>query len=197
MRNNKNIFSSISTSFFHVISLDKWNLSISGHSFNFCRHSKASQVALVVKNPPANARDMSREFDPWVRKVPWRRVWQPLLYSCLENPMDRGAWQATRLKQLSTHAGIIRLESYNNCFLPLINFYTILFLVKPLSHYTVRILICLCLHHVGFPGGSVVKNPPANAGDMGSVPGSGRFPGEGNGKSLQCSCLGNPMDREA
>ena len=42
---------------------------------------------------------------------------------------------------------------------------------------------------------SVVKNPPANAGDAGSVPGSGRSPGEGNGKPLQDSHLGNPMNR--
>ena len=48
---------------------------------------------------------------------------------------------------------------------------------------------------MAFPGGSVVKNTPANAGDMGSVPGSGRSPGEGNGNSLQYSCLGNPKDR--
>ena len=48
-----------------------------------------------------------------------------------------------------------------------------------------------------FPGGSVVKNPPANAGDVGSIPGSGRLPGEGNGNSLQRSCLGNPMKRGA
>ena len=47
----------------------------------------------------------------------------------------------------------------------------------------------------GFPGGSVVKNPPASAGDLGSVPGSGRSPGEGNGNPLQYSSLGNPMDR--
>ena len=44
------------------------------------------------------------------------------------------------------------------------------------------------------PGGSVIKNPPANAGDAGSVPGSGRSPGEGNGNLLQYSCLENPMD---
>ena len=46
---------------------------------------------------------------------------------------------------------------------------------------------------LGFPGGSVVKNLPANAGDLGSVPGSGGFLGRGNGNPLQCSCLGNPM----
>ena len=49
----------------------------------------------------------------------------------------------------------------------------------------------------GFPGGSVVKNPPANAGDAGSIPGSRGSPGEGNGNPLQYSCLGNPMDRGA
>ena len=43
----------------------------------------------------------------------------------------------------------------------------------------------------GFPSGSVVKNPPANAGDVGSIP------REGNGNPLQYSCLGNPMDRGA
>ena len=43
-----------------------------------------------------------------------------------------------------------------------------------------------------FPGGPVVKNPPGNAGDAGSIPGSGRSPGEGNGNPLQYSCLENP-----
>ena len=39
----------------------------------------ASQVALVVKNPPANAGDVKRrEFDPWVRKIPWKKKWQPI-----------------------------------------------------------------------------------------------------------------------
>ena len=49
----------------------------------------------------------------------------------------------------------------------------------------------------GFPGGSVVKNPPASAGNMGSIPGSGRSPGGGNGIPLQYSCLENSMDRGA
>ena len=49
----------------------------------------------------------------------------------------------------------------------------------------------------GFPGGSVVKNPPANAGDQGSIPGSGGSLGERNGYPLQYSCLENPMDRGA
>ena len=44
----------------------------------------------VVKNPPAKAGDA---FDPWVRKIPWRREWQPT--PVLENPMNRGACEAT------------------------------------------------------------------------------------------------------
>ena len=50
---------------------------------------------------------------------------------------------------------------------------------------------------LGFPGGSMVKNPPANAEDATLIPGSGRFPGGGNGNPLQYFCLENPMDREA
>ena len=51
------------------------------------------------------------------------------------------------------------------------------------------------MKYMGFPGGSVVKNPPANAGDTGSILESGRSPGEGNGNPLQYSCLENSMDR--
>jgi len=50
---------------------------------------------------------------------------------------------------------------------------------------------------MGFPGGSVVKNPPANAGDVDLIPGSGRSLGARHGNVLQYSCLGNPMDRAA
>jgi len=48
-----------------------------------------------------------------------------------------------------------------------------------------------------FPYGSVVKNSPAKARDTGSIPGLGRFPGEGDRNPLQYSCLGNSMDRRA
>ena len=46
----------------------------------------------------------------------------------------------------------------------------------------------------GFPSGSDGKESFCKAGDLGLIPGSGRFPGEGNGKPLQYSCLENPMD---
>ena len=68
------------------------------------------------------------------------------------------------------------------------------------GHYNGLTHECLCwqlIDHGDFPRGSVVKNSPANAGDTGSIPGSGRSPGEGNGNPLQYSCLGNPMDRGA
>ena len=54
-------------------------------------------------------------------------------------------------------------------------------------------LICLDVD----TDGSVVKNSPANAGDPGSIPGSERSAGAGNGNPLQYSCVGNPMDRGA
>ena len=50
---------------------------------------------------------------------------------------------------------------------------------------------------LGFPGGSEVKASACNVGDLGSIPGSGRSPGEGNGNPLQYSCLENPIDGEA
>ena len=47
----------------------------------------------VVKNLPTNAGGTGdADLTPWVGKIPWRRKWQPLQYSCLENPMDREAW---------------------------------------------------------------------------------------------------------
>ena len=54
------------------------------------------------------------------------------------------------------------------------------------------------IYYEGFPGGVSGKELPANAGDirdMGSIPGSGRSPGGGNGNPLQYSCLENPMER--
>ena len=62
-----------------------------------CEHlARASQVALLVKNPPANAGDKRYASSiPGSGRSPWRRTWQPLQYSCLENPTDRGAWRAT------------------------------------------------------------------------------------------------------
>ena len=75
---------------------------------------RASQVALVVKKPPANAGDVRQSGSlPGLGRSPGGGHGNPLQYSCLENSMDRGAWLATvhgvakswtRLKRLSTPA---------------------------------------------------------------------------------------------
>ena len=57
--------------------------------------------------------------------------------------------------------------------------------------------ISVSISIMDFPGGSLVDNPPANAGDTGSIPGSGRSLREGNGNPLQYSCLGNSMNKVA
>ena len=80
-------------------------------------HLGASQVGLVVKNPPANEEDIGDAgLIPILGRSPGEGNGNLFQYSCLENPMDRGAWQAmvhsiaksrTRLKQLSRHTHII------------------------------------------------------------------------------------------
>ena len=50
--------------------------------------------------------------------------------------------------------------------------------------------------YLGFPGDSDGKESTCNAGDLGSIPGLGKSPGEGHGNPLQCSCLVNPRDKE-
>ena len=60
-----------------------------------------------------------------------------------------------------------------------------------------RLINSMIMVSLGFPGGSVVKIPPASVGDVSLIPGWGRSSGEGNGNPLQYSCLGNPMDRGA
>ena len=94
----------------------------------------------------------------------------PLQHSCLENPMDGGAspWGP---KEWDTTERLV--ENYPR---------------KKMGNFK-HVLTC----RRGFPGSSVVKNPPANAGDVGSVLGLGRSPGEGNGNPLQYSCQGKLM----
>ena len=80
---------------------------------HFTLSAWASQVALVIETPPATAGHTMRwGLDPWVRKTPCRRKWQPTPVFSVESPMDRGAWRAivlrvtksgTQLKQRSMH----------------------------------------------------------------------------------------------
>ena len=99
---------------------------------------------------------------PGSGRSPGEGYGNPLQYSCLENPMNRGAWRATvhRVAKSRTQ----------------------------LSDFTFTF---------NFPAGSDGKASAYNAGGLGSIPGLGRSPGEGNGNPLQHSCLENPMDGEA
>ena len=92
----------------------------------------------------------------------------PLHYSCLENPMGRGAWWAAVHGVSQSRTQLKRLSS-SSC----------------------------SRREKGFPHSSVGKSPACNAGDLGSIPDSGRSLGEGNGNPLQYSCLENPMDKGA
>ena len=107
----------------------------------------------VVKNTPANAGDAGRRcrFNPWVRKIFWKRKWLPLRYSCLGNPMDRGTWQATAHRVTESRTGLT---------------------MCPHIQYD---------YTKGFPCGSAGKESACNAGDLGSIPTLGRSPGEGKG----------------
>ena len=72
-----------------------------------------------------------------------------------------------------------------------------MFIFLPIKKVYVPIDRAGFLSSWGFPGGSDSKESACNAGDMGSIPGSGRSPGEENGYPLQYSCLENPMGRRA
>ena len=70
---------------------------------------------LVVKNPPADAgRRKKHRFDPWVGKIPEERHINPLQCSCLENPMDRGAWWATIHRVAKSRIGLKRLKAHGH-----------------------------------------------------------------------------------
>ena len=71
-------------------------------------------------------------------------------------------------------------------------FYQCLLLFSHSSKHPIN--LPLLINSGGFPGDSDGKETAHNAGELGSIPGLGRFPGGGNGNPLQYSCLGNPMD---
>ena len=66
-----------------------------------------------------------------------------------------------------------------------------------ICHRVLQFVFLILIVVLSFPGGSEVKASASNVGDLGSIPGLGRSPGEGNGNPLQYSCLENPMDGEA
>ena len=66
----------------------------------------------VVKNLPQCKSHRWHGFGPWVGKIPWRRAWPPLQYSCLENPVDRRAWWATVYRVAKSWTWLKWLSAY-------------------------------------------------------------------------------------
>ena len=122
----------------------------------------------------------------------------PLQYFYLGNPMDRGAW----LQRGIVH-GVTRVRHNLETKPPPLSFLCLTVIVHGSqeecvkSNLDIQTIIPYFLNSVDFPVGSVVRNPPAKQRlqETDSIPGSGRFPEEGNGNPLQYSCLENPMDR--
>ena len=132
----------------------------------------ASQGALVVKNPPANAgdvRDVGSISGSGISPGGWHG--NPCQYSCLENPMDWGAWQAM-IRRLAQSWTRLKRPSGSS---------------RSMHAYL----------YWGFTSGLDGKESTCNSGDPGLIPRSGRSPGERNVYPLQYSCLGNSMDRGA
>ena len=111
----------------------------------------------------------------------------PFQYSCLENPMDRGAQQATVHRVTKSRT---QLNDFTFTFREHIKNQRHYFANKGPSSQSYGFFL-------GFHGGSDGKASACNAGDPGSIPGSGRSPEEGNGNPLQYPCLENLMDTGA
>ena len=114
-----------------------------------------------------------RKFDPWVGKIPWRRKWQPTLVFLPGKSHGQRSLTGYSLQGRKELDTTVWLNNNNS--------------VSKIIAFNIQ----------AFPGGSDGKESACNAGGLGSIPGSGRSPGEGNGNPLQCSCLENPMDRRA
>ena len=109
---------------------------------------------LEINNPPVNAGDLKDAGSvPGSGRPPAEGNSNPSQYSCLENPVDRGAWRATVHGVTKSQTGLKQLS----------------------------------MNAWGFPHSSVGKESTCDAGDPGSIPGSGRSPGEGIGYPLQYS----------
>ena len=157
------------------------------------------RLAQLVKKPPAMQETL---FNSWVGKIRWRRDRLPtpvfLSFPC----GSAGKESTCNVGDLGSIPGLGRSpgegKGYPLQYCGLENSMDCIVHGVTKSQTWLSDFHFTSLPFLGFPGGSVVKNPPANAGDMGSSPGLGRSPGEGNGDPLQYSCLrGNLMDRGA
>ena len=122
--------------------------------------------------------------------LPGKGNGNPLQCYCLENPRDGGTWWAPVYRVAQSRTRLKWLSRSSSTFCPVASFqwwswpffFFNLILFSPVSIYV-------------FPGGSVVKNLPANAGHVALIPGLGRSPGGENSYLLQYSCLRNIMGR--
>ena len=156
------------------------------------------------------------EFDPWVGKIPWRRKWQPTpVFLPGESHRERSlgvyspwSWKnLTRLKQLSMHTLVhcgtlgrwlnlsepqfLHPQNSDNTSLLRIKWNHV---YKGLVHSTCSIIgACYCTIRASLVA-QRLKRLPGMQEALGSIPGSGRSPGEGNGNPIQYSCLENPME---
>ena len=129
----------------------------------------------------------------------------PLQYSCLENPMDGGAWWAAVHGVAKSRTQLKRFSSSSSRTYVSPDFPIHPSSLSPLGVHTVVLCVCVSISafHIRssvpsfFPGSSDGKESACNAEDMGLIPGSERSPGRGHGNPLQYSCLENPMDRGA
>ena len=134
-------------------------------------------MVLVVKNPPANAggaRDIG--LNPGLGRFFQGGNGNPLQYSCPENSEDPGSCSPWGCKELDmTERLNTAIAQYNRSLL----------FIHPVYNSS------------GLPSWLSSKESAFQEGDVGSIPGSRRFPGGGNGNPIQYSCLGNPMGRGA
>ena len=164
-------------------------------------HVSILWMALAAENPPANEGDLRDTGSiPGSGRSPGGGHGNPLQYSCLENPTDRGSWRATVQKVAKSWTQLKRLSTYTHTFF---------FRFFPhKGHYRVEspvlqrslLIIYFIYSNVytlipGFPCGPDGKESACNARDSGSIPQLRRSPGEGNGNPLQYSGLENSMDR--
>ena len=163
-----------------------WNISRDGDFsttyIRFCSHSNlwASLESACKEGKPG--------LIPGLGRSPGEGNGNPFQYSCLENAMDRGAWQATVY-------GVARVRHDLATKPPP----TLTIIIFEMSNSWIHNSVTPShrFSKSGFLGGSDSKESTCNAVDQGSIPGSGRSPGEGNGYPLQYYCLENSMDRGA
>ena len=126
-------------------------------------------------------------FDLWIKKISWRRKWQPtpvFLSGKSHEQRSLAGYGITKSQiWLSMHALMVHSQEHVN------EWHVWLWFSKDLGRSHIK-----CQ---GFPGGSVGKELTCNAGDAGSIPGLGRSPGGGHGDPLQYCCLENCRDRGA